>query len=388
MNTIILRQALRSDPHKIFSHLCRLPHLAKLQHTNQWLIPNYTDVYSVLKNDHYFSSDLQNEPDQLDDHFFLRSRSMVGMDAQHHLRLRRSISWAFSPSKLAMYQNIIRSICKQLIKRLALKKQFDVVEEFALPLPMMVLIELVGLDMNQLDLMCQWVQCLLTWQTIPSQHLVIERSRDIQCYLAKLIASKRIQPQNDWLSILANRKNKIHLELIEILSLIRLLFVAGTDTTTKFIANSIYLLLRNPCYLNLLKQHKVNMDLFIEECLRLDGPVMGVVRRATRDIRIKNTKIQRGDHVFAMIGSANRDPLFFDHPETLCLDRRSSQLSFGAGSHYCLGSKLARLQIKIALDSILEILDDYVMVNDDVTYSDSLLFRGIKKLELRRRHFI
>lgn len=380
---MINRKYFINKPYEAFKLLRHSNNLLRLEDTNIWLIANYSDIKRVLTAPQDFSSNIMEEPTYHTDHFFLKTRGLVGMDPPLHRMLRRSVSNLFTTSKLATYDNLLHETSRECMHELKSYSSINVIEDFATPFPILIIFKLLGLNLKHVALYKRWIQLLLRWQRTNEKTDAIAVSNAIFGHLIGAIHAKRYQGQNDWLSYLCHQ----NLNDLQIIAMVRLLFVAGSDTITKSICNGVYYLVTHPEVAMIIRQSPSMLDDFVDELLRHNGPVIGLLRKASVDVEINQTTIRCDDLMLALVASANHDECVFNEPEQFNLYRhRKQHLSFGLGIHYCLGARLAKMQLKVAFEHFLNIIDDFQAVSTNVSYTDSLLFRGVNNLILRRSH--
>lgn len=325
-----------------------------------WLVTRYEDGLTAM-SDPRMSSDINDAADPR-----LREdppaaepfpRSMLRLNPPDHTRLRRLVSKAFSPRRTTELRPRIQKIADQLLDAVTPVGRADLVVDFALPLPVTVISELLGVPADDRDGFQEWTQVMLD-QRIgePDQERLLEAWREMRSYLEGLLATKRVTPEDDLLSaLIAARDDEQRLDEEELVAMAFLLLVAGYITTVNLIGTGMAALLTHPDQLTLLREDPELLPNAIEEFLRYDGPVNpGMTRFPTEDIEIAGVRIPRGDTVIIAVATADRDPARFTDPDRLDVARDdNAHLAFGHGIHYCLGAPLARLEGQIAFGTLL-----------------------------------
>jgi len=285
------------------------------------------------------------------------SRHMLNVDPPDHTRMRRLVSRAFVPGRIAALEPAIRGIAGQLLDELDAAgphATVDLIEGYAYPLPFGVIGELLGIPGADRPRLHTWFQVLLTgWAGDPPPEAV-EASDGIVAYLAELVEAKRQRPADDLVSVLVAAEDDA-LTTQELLSSLFQLVVAGHDTTASLIGNGVVALLDHPGQLRALLAEPGLLPAAIDELIRFTAPVPHATFRVTTEpVTLDGVEIPAHEQVLVSLGSANRDPGRFPAPDVLDLGRRDGpNLGFGHGIHYCLGAPLARLEARVAFDELL-----------------------------------
>jgi cytochrome P450 len=310
--------------------------------------------------------------------------SIMAMDPPEHTRLRRMMAAAFTPRRIASLRPRIQAMTDALLDQVAWKGNADLVAALAIPLPMAVICELLGIPIAERPLFERLADDMLRPAADDSAHQRIAHARERLCaYLADLVDRKRTRPADDLLTALLAVRADGGMSERELVEAGVLLLVAGYETTVNLIGSGIVALLRYPQQLSLLRSQPGLLPTAVEELLRFDGPVaLGVTRYATQDTVIADTLIPAGERVVLGFGAANHDPTRFARPTTLDITRNPNpHFGFGGGAHYCLGAPLARLEAEIALGAVLYRLPGLTLacLPADLQWRDAI-FRGPQRL--------
>jgi cytochrome P450 len=356
-----------------------------------WWITRYEEAEAVLLDDERFVRDprLALSPGQLPaglpDFFAFIDSNMLNRDGDDHLRLRRLVSKAFTPRMIERLRPRIREIADELIGRVSATGEMELVSEFAFPLPITVIAELLGVPIADRERFRQWSGAMVS----PALAVTELEQADALLgafveYLLALFAERRQQPGEDLVSALvAVEDGGDTLSEEELCSMVALLIVAGHETTVSLIGNATLALLTHPDQRAAVGLDPSLLPRAVEELIRYDGPVERTLNRwATEDVEIGGRTIRRGETVIVILGAADRDADRFAAPETLDLAaERDRHLGFGRGSHFCLGAPLARLEAEIALGTLLRLPGLRLAVSpDDVRWRPVPLFRSLVAL--------
>jgi cytochrome P450 len=316
------------------------------------------------------------------------SRHMLNVDPPDHTRLRRLVSRAFTPPRVAALEPAIRVIAGNLLDELASAgpgATVDLIEGYAYPLPFGVIGELLGIPPADRPQLHAWFQMLLTgWAGDPPAEAV-EASDGIVVYLRELVEAKRRRPAGDLVSVLVAASDDA-LTTQELLSSLFQLVVAGHDTTASLVGNGVVALLDHPGQLQALLADLGQLPAGIDELIRFAAPVPhATFRMTTEPVTLGGVEIPAHEQVLVCLGSANRDPDRFPAPDVLDIGRNDGQnLGFGHGPHYCLGAPLARLEARIAFETLLGRHPGLRLAvdRDALTWAhgDGLVLRGLLSL--------
>ncbi|MEU4431835.1 cytochrome P450 [Nocardia rhamnosiphila] len=352
-----------------------------------WLVTRYEDVKLVLADPRFSRAATVGREDlPRATPAPVRPDSLLSMDPPEHSRLRKLVAKAFTGRRVAELRPRTRAIVDE--KLTALEQAgapADLVEGFALPLPVTVICEMLGVPPRDQHRFRDFSDAILSTTAYTREQ--IESARDsLETYLAEVVAERRQRPTDDLLgALVAARDEEDRLSERELVNLGVGLLIAGHETTANQIANFTYVLLTQREYWELLRAEPELIPGAVEELLRYVqlGAGAGQPRVATEDVVLSGVTVRAGDSVFVNTQAANRDENVFDDPESLDLTRqRNPHVAFGYGAHHCLGAQLARVELQVALEALLERFPSLRLSRplDEIPWKSGLLVRGPKQL--------
>ena len=356
-----------------------------------WVLTRYDDVIAVLR-DHRFAKEAiaayvaQKLGVELTAGIGI---SMLDRDPPDHTRLRSLVSKAFTPRVVEGLRPRIQEIVDELLDRAEDRGAMDLIEDFAYPIPVIVICEMLGVPVEDherfrgwsLDLARGLDAAMLGPQSEVAQRAMTSR-RALSEYFRELIAVRRDAPRADLLSaLIAAEEAGDKLSEHELLATCILILVAGHETTVNLLGNGTLALLRHPDQLRLLRDNPGMIGGAVEELLRYDGPVQRTARVPSVDAVVAGHKIEAGEMVMPFIGAADRDPAQFADPDRLDLTRADNRhVAFGMGIHFCLGAPLARLEGQLAINALVHRFPKLALATARPEYRQSLTLRGLKSL--------
>ena len=327
-----------------------------------------------------------------------RLPTMLTADMPDHTRYRRLISKAFTPKVIAALEPKVREITTRLIDAFIDKKSIEFVEEFGVPLPVEVIAYALNVPDDRLADFQRWSDDSIAGiGTSISIDKRVEAERGVneyQRYFAAEIEKRKTEPQDDLLTNLLNARiddddpeitDKRELDMPEMLSMVQQLLVAGNETTTKLLTESMRLLAENPEQWQMLRDDPDRAPKVIEEALRLSTPTQGMFRIATKDHDLEGVHIPKGSRIVIVFASANRDETIFGEADEFNPDRDNlrDHLAFGKGIHFCLGAALSRLEGKVALEELSKRIESFTLPeSNEFEYFPSFLLRGLTGLSV------
>ena len=316
-------------------------------------------------------------------------RTFLMMNPPTHTRLRALLMKAFNARQIETLRAIAEETTDSLIDAMQGKPEVDLVSEFAMPLPLQIICRLLDVPVQDGVRFGDAASLLVSaFDLAPMSADALAHANqaalDLEQYFRAVIAQRRAAPGHDIVSSLIQaEEGGERLSEDEIVSNVILLFVAGHETTSNMLGNALIALHRHPAQLERLRGDLSLVSKAVAECARYDTAVQMVVRTAFDDIEVEGQTLPRGSIVFMLLGSANRDPERFDAPDTLDIGREPSGhlLTFGAGIHYCLGARLAMMELEIALHKLLTRLPQLRLTNlDALQWRRRNNLRGVESL--------
>jgi cytochrome P450 len=281
---------------------------------------------------------------------------MLGMDDPEHRRYRALVSTAFRQKVLAQWeQELVANVANELIDAFAGRGHAELVREFNFPFPTRVISGILGLPQEDYRQFQRWSTAILSFFTKLDE--AVAASEEVKEYMAGILAERRLKPREDLISELAYAElDGERLSDEEIFSFLRLLLPAGVETTYRATGNLLFSLLSNPEQLDAVRADRALVPPAIEEALRLETPLLNITRLATRDTEISGTPIPKGSTVMLMLAAANRDETRFAEPDRYDIFRENPKphISFGQGPHACIGTHLARMEMRVSLNLLLD----------------------------------
>jgi cytochrome P450 len=352
-----------------------------------YVVSRYDDVNRVLRDPELFSSAAMGGPRRSNDdpNVDPTNGSLIGLDPPEHGRHRAIVNRGFTPRRIARLEPSIRKIADELLSAFEARGRCDLVSEFANPLPVAVIAELLGLDPARRDDFKRWSTALIIGSTQGGGPPRAQLFREFRGYMSEVVEQRRREPGDDLISLLVHAEEEDGvLDTGQVVGFASLLLAAGSETTTNLIGNALLALHEYPEQAEALRADPGLIPQLLEETLRFDPPVQLLMRLATRETRIADTPIPEGSVVVTLLGAANRDPARFERPERFDVQRSTQgHLAFGLGNHFCLGASLARLEARIALEMLFERLPDWRIDAARIERHGSFLIRGPRTLPLR-----
>ncbi|HYI62023.1 MAG TPA: cytochrome P450 [Acidimicrobiales bacterium] len=393
----ILDPALYDDPWATYRWLRDEAPLYRDEGNDLWVVSRHADVFEVSRRSDLWSAAQGVRPKVAAD------MSLIALDDPEHTRQRRLINRGFTPRRVRELAPHIRELARRIVDEVQERGEIDFVDELAAQVPLIIICEMMGLDPETRDKMYRWSDAMMAGDghvgDAPELHTAATAFGEFAQACLELIPQRRQQATDDIIGILTrafdegglDKEHKavdpgLHgdgaLQDDELLMFLTLLLVAGNETTRNAISGGLLALSRHPDQRQKLLDDPGLIDLAVDEIIRWTTPVMTFMRTATQAHEVHGQRIEPGDRVLMLYQSANRDERAFDRPDDFVVDRQpNNHLAFGAGTHYCLGANLARLEVKLVFEELLARLPDIRAVDPStIQRNRSTLVVGIEHL--------
>ncbi len=388
----------RREPHPGYRHMRRIGPVVRSYASRGWLVTRFDAVQAAsrdprfgndMRKNRFLSTVLRAAADGRSVPV-LDNPSMIVLDPPDHTRLRRLVSQGFTNRYVQTLAPRIERIVNECLAGLEDEGEVDIVEQLARPLPAIVIAEMLGLPEVDRQQFRAWAHRMLGITAVGEPALIEEAtvaSEELVAYFKDVIEQKRAQPDDGIISqLIVAEEEGDRLTAQEMYSTCTLLLNAGHVTTTSLIGSGLWLLLRHPEQLDLLRNDRSLMDNAIEEMLRFEAPVQFTPRFALEDMTFFGKHIRKNQLVLLMIACANRDEAANPNPGIFDITREEiNHVAFGHGIHLCLGLALAKLEARIAFNTILDRFDSLELIDRDPPWSQNALVRGPDRLRVRYR---
>ncbi|GCA80052.1 cytochrome P450 [Microcystis aeruginosa] len=386
----------QANPYPVFAQLRQEDPIHK-SIFGTWIITRYADALTIL-NDKRFQVD--NLPERLqlksaylkEDNLDILAQTtdkwLFFLEPPDHTRIKNALIPSFSRASLNAMRPKIQAIVDDLLDRFAPRGEMEIIADFATPLPALAITKILGLPIEDYQQLMRWsAKTVFIFDQPVSLEEYKEQNQILiehRAYFAQKVAEYKRQPNDGLISQLANYNDNINaLTEDEIISTSILLIATSQESMKGLLSNGLLALLKHPQSLEYVRQNPGNIENIVEELLRYDSPIQYVSRRAIEDVEVSGKIIHRGEYVVIYLGAVNHDPEYFSNPQQLDFSRRKPNLGFGGGLHYCIGMFLARLQVQIALNAIVQRLPDICLNTDKLDWCESKISRRLKTLPVK-----
>lgn len=397
---------LLRNPHPTLARMRETTPVYHVQHKElgayPWLLTRYSDCINLL-NDERFTKDDARIPrngatsgDLTPEEMMMAAagainRHMLTLDPPDHTRLRALVHKAFTPNMIRSLEVRIQQITDGLIDNMQAKEQVDFIRDFAFPLPVTVIAELLGIPHEDQQKFREWSQTIIMGGTSGANlDKVGAAALEFIMYFHDKFDDRRENPKDDLITALVQAEESgDKLDQQELISMVFLLLVAGHETTVNLLGNGLLALLQHPDQKQMLAQNPSLAKTAVDELLRYDGPVgVSTMRWALEDVDYYGVTIPAGAMVVASLLSANRDPEMFANPNALDITRTPNKhIAFGNGIHYCVGAPLARMEGTIAFNTLLRRVPNLALTVDveELQWNPTILLHGMQSMPVRVR---
>jgi cytochrome P450 family 142 subfamily A polypeptide 1 len=352
------------DPFPVYQALRSNAPVHRDPESGLWGIATYEGVEFASTHPAIFSSAKGSRP------FYGANNHMIDMDNPAHIKRRGLVSKGFTPRRISEHEPRLRQICDDIIDTVCERGSSELVHDIAAQLPMIVIGDMLGVLPHDRRDVLRWSEDLLGTQGVGDEDVIskqIAASVAWHEYATRVIAEHKENPADDLITILLNAEIEgERLTDEDVLGEILLILIGGDETTRHVIAGGMEALLRNPQHWQALLADRGRIEQTVEEMLRWVSPIKNMCRTLTRDYEFGGAQLSQGDQALLLYESANYDETHFDDPTTFNPDREpNDHMAFGVGAHYCLGSNLARLELRVLLDRLLDRLPDIALASDE-----------------------
>jgi cholest-4-en-3-one 26-monooxygenase len=329
-----------------------------------WGISRYADIKEISKDPDTFSNagGIRPDSDALP--------MMIDTDAPEHVRRRRLVSEGFTPARIRESEDGIRTICDAIIDRVCEVGSADFVSEIAAPLPMIVIGNMLGVAPEDRDDLLRWSDDMLKALGSPdpgAMDRAAQAALEYSVYVTAVADQRRRDNQSDDLigTLVHAEIDGDRLDESSIIYESLLILIGGDETTRHVISGGMFELLRHPDQLSVLRADRSQMTSAVEEMLRWVSPIKNMARQMTKDVEFEGQTLRKGQKLLLLYPSANRDERVFDRPDEFDITRSpNDHMAFGFGAHFCLGNRLARVELSVMFDRLLERLPDLALAED------------------------
>jgi cytochrome P450 len=376
-----------------------------------WVVSRFDDVKAVQSNPELFSSrpnpyegaappDDEMKPEVLDRLLALAAgipvdmeemasaKTIAAADPPQHTRIRRIVSRGFTPPRIKEMASAIEDIVQRCLAGIQDEPTFDVVARLAVPLPVQMICHILGIDRGHYDQAKRWSDAFAAAAgavfASPAERneLMLATVKEFSTYFVPLIEARRAEPKNDLVSVMVAAIDNESLSNVETLMMAITIMVAGNETSTNLIGNTVVELLANPDQLTRLLDDPALLPNAVDEANRFTSPIQFAFREATQDTEIAGTPIPKGAIIALHMAAANRDPRRFEEPDRFLITRPPGKnLAFGHGIHFCLGAHLAGQEVRTAVGGLLPYLGRLEIVGD-LQRNPTALLNGWQGVEL------
>ena len=396
----LLSPEVRADPYPYYAAMRRDSPIHQLvPGAPLYAITRYADVIHILHHPELFSSRALQAALQgggvgigpnsgaLAGHRLLTSPMMIATDPPDHGRLRGLVNRGFTPRRIAALEPRIREIANRCLDMAIKDGELELVSGFSIPLPVTVIAEMLGVESDRVDQFKAWSDAFILGLSGTSGEYRPEDLRkaadEMAEYFERIAAERRANPQDDLISVLSRAEEGDSLSTGELLSFVALILIAGNETTTNLIGNGVKALLAHPDQFKRVMADPALIPALVDEVLRYDSPIQALPRSNAAAVELPSGKVPENSTLLVFYAAANHDEDQFPNGENFDIDRSTQEhVAFSHGIHYCLGASLARLEARVAFETLFSRCRKLELAADSIPMLDSSVLRGPKSIPL------
>ena len=393
-----LSPEFQANPFPVYDTIRREDPVHYFERFDSWVVVRYADVVDILRDPRFIVTNLGDNQDMIEAAKHLPGleavlegfrNMMLFQNAPNHTRLRGLVNKAFTPRVVERLRPRVEEIVASLLDEIDGAESADLIADFAVPLPVIVIAELLGVPAADRARFKAWSAHLAVALdgTVRMEGLsgAAKAAVELLEYLENIVAERRAEPRADLISgLIGAQEADDALSEAELLSTCVLLLIAGHETTTNLIGNGVHALLEHPTELERLRREPGLIKTAVEELLRYDSPVQTTSRYPADDLEFEGRKFRARQEINLMLGAANRDPAQFARPDSVDVGREDNHhLAFGHGAHFCIGAPLARLEGQIAIGELLRRFPKLSPGAAEPTRRSGIVLRGFTSLPVR-----
>ncbi|WP_394842130.1 cytochrome P450 [Pendulispora brunnea] len=395
IKNLIMKRELHADPSGFFRTLRETDPLHWDPDMNAWMATTYEAALAILKDPRVGSMPTKSLEEarkqggaEAERFYHLLSKNILFMNPPEHTRLRKLINAGFKPSVLQKMRQVTRELTHAIMDRVQPTGKMDVVADLSRPIPAMIIARLLGAPDGDHDRFRKWGDAaveLIQMVSIEDERFMplLRKGLEYYDYMGGLIKRFRAAPGEGFLhELIAAVDADPNLDDEDLIANSRAILTGGHQTTADAIGAGLYILLKHPEQLKMLREDPSLMPAAVEELMRFLSPVVLHPRRAMEDMELQGKSIKKGQIIFAVPAAANRDPKAFPDPEKFDITRaKKLNLAFGQSVHYCVGAPLARIELEETYSVVLERLPD-LQIDGDVDWFFRFPMRGLNKFNV------
>ncbi|UCE86100.1 MAG: cytochrome P450 [Deltaproteobacteria bacterium] len=377
---------IHEDPYPVYRELREQAPLYRNEALGFWALSRHADVLTAIRDTRHYTNRFGVSLDRSSHENADAVMSFLAMDPPRHTRMRALVSRAFTPRRVSALEPSIRKLTNHFIDRFIDAGRCDFIDDFAGKLPMAVISEMLGVPEADREMLRTWADTIVHREDgmtdVPPAGM--EAAAHALRYFDEMVDARAVQLGDDLTSALIEAElDGERLQKRDVVAFLHLMIIAGNETTTKLLGNALYWLWRNPGERDKVRADPGRIPGWVEETLRYDNSTQALARTVQRSLELRGEKLREGDKLVLLIGSANRDERAFPDPDRFDVERDTTgSLSFGQGTHFCLGASLARLEGRVALEEVQRRLPDFEIEPAGIERVHSCNVRGFARLPI------